>query len=757
MKILKVILTGIAGLIVLIIVGIAVLVARFDPNKFKSEAIQIVRDRTQRSLTIDGDIKLAFFPAIGVELGKLSLSEPKGSKTFAEVSSAKISVELLPLLSRQVIANRVSIDGLTAHLARQKDGSSNFDDLLGKPDPGKARKDGVPAANIDIGGIDITNTNLDWTDAGRNQRFAVKNLQLKTGRIAGGKPSKFEISMGVSGDNPKIDVNIRASGSLSLDLEAAHYKVTDLSAQIKGSAAGIDLQILEAKGALDLKPDSTGIEALVVKFAGKRGGDSVEANLDVPNALVAKDTLRAAKVSLAAKFVQAQGHLNATLVIPGIEGSGNAFKAGDLKLDLDGKHGDNTVKGTLASPITGNVGTQRFELPKLIASVNITGPGMPKGAAVIGITGNAAMDLARKAGQLNFTSKIDESNINAKLALSQFSPPTLQFDVNIDQLNVDKYLPPKSAEQPATTTPEKPIDLSGLKSANASGSIKIGALQASNIKAANIVAQVKLANGRLEVGPHSGSLYQGNLSGSLSADANGNRIAIRENLTGIAIGPLLRDAAGKDLLDGRGNVAIDVTSAGNTVGAMRKALSGTAKLELKDGSIKGIDLAETFRKAKSALGAKGAAEQGANKQEKTEFSEMSASFVIKNGIAHNSDLSAKSPFLRLSGDGDINIGDNSMDYLAKAAVVASAGGQGGKDLGQLKGLTVPVRLSGPFDALKYRIEFGSMLSDAVKEKAKDAVKGIFGEKFGIGAAKPDAQKADVKDQAKDALKGLFKR
>lgn len=98
-----------------------------------------------------------------------------------------------------------------------------------------------------------------------------------------------------------------------------------------------------------------------------------------------------------------------------------------------------------------------------------------------------------------------------------------------------------------------------------------------------------------------------------------------------------------------------------------------------------------------------------------------------------------------------------MDCLAKVAVVATASGQGGKDLSELKGLTVPVRLSGPFDALKYRIDLGAMVGEVAKEKAKEAVKHAIGEKLGIGGAKPDGQKADPKDQARDALRGLFKR
>ena len=66
-------------------------------------------------------------------------------------------------------------------------------------------------------------------------------------------------------------------------------------------------------------------------------------------------------------------------------------------------------------------------------------------------------------------------------------------------------------------------------------------------------------------------------------------------LTGVSIGPLLRDAAKQDILEGKGNVALDLTTQGNPVSAIKKALNGTARLELKDGAIKGIDLAGAVR------------------------------------------------------------------------------------------------------------------------------------------------------------------
>jgi len=184
----------------------------------------------------------------------------------------------------------------------------------------------------------------------------------------------------------------------------------------------------------------------------------------------------------------------------------------------------------------------------------------------------------------------------------------------------------------------------------------------------------------------------------------------------------LRDALNNNLLEGRGNFALDVQTGGTTVSAMKKALSGNANLALRDSSLKGVNLDELLRKARSLRGSNPPAEQGATPADRTDFTELAATFAIKNGVAHNDDLSAKSPLLRLAGSGDIDIGANSIDYLIKASVVASSGGQGGKDLAELRGVTVPVKITGPLDAPRFRADLGAAVGDAVKQRAEDKLK-----------------------------------
>ncbi len=332
------------------------------------------------------------------------------------------------------------------------------------------------------------------------------------------------------------------------------------------------------------------------------------------------------------------------------------------------------------------------------------------------------------------TAKLDDSTIKTKFTLAE----PYEFEASIDKLNLDQYLgaekPPaaKPAPQTAKKDEDTPVDLSALKGINAKGKVQVGALEVRGIKLADLNAQINAANGKVAVAPHSARGYDGTIAGELAVDANRNHIALKEKLSGISIGPILRDFAGQDRLEGRGDIALDVTAAGASVNAMKRSLAGSAKVNLRDGAVKGVNLGEILRKARSALGGSQPAAQGesaGDKTQKTDFAELSASFVIRNGVAHNEDLDARSPLFRLGGAGDINIGTSSLNYLAKAAVVATSKGQGGTERDRLAGLTVPVKLSGPFDELKYEVDYRAMTGAAAKSQVGEKVKDRLGDKL----------------------------
>ena len=692
---------GVALVLVAAVIG--ALYALFDGEKVKTELTRVVMEQKQRKLDIAGPLELSVWPSIGIKLGRLTLSEPGGKAEFLALDSARVEVAVMPLLSKQVKVQRIEVDGLKATLVKHKDGTLNIADLTGGAADKEGSAKGAPPKvgagdtastplQIDIAGIKIANAQLTWRDEKSRETTTLSNLDLGSGRVQA-----------------------------------------------------------------DSGRHTLAVDALSLAAKGKTGADSFELKLDVPRLNISPDKSSGETLNLTANLAGSGRTLVAKLVLSGVEGNAKALKIGKLVLDLDAKAGESTLKARIDSPVAADIAAQTVALEKLAGSIDLANPKMPMKQLKLPLSGSLRADLAKQSAALDLGTRFDESNIALKLKVAKFAPLALGFDLDIDTLNVDKYMPPKKAEEKAAAAPAEgktgsggkdaaadKLDFSALKGHDVNGALRIGSLQVSKLKLAKLNAKIRLAGGRLEVSPLTMNLYEGSASGSLSLNAAGNQAGLKQNLTGISINPLMKDLADKDLLEGRGNVALDVTSQGGSVAAMKKALAGTASLSLKDGAIKGINLAQTMRDIKAKLGALQGKAEGATQKaragDKTDFSELTASLKIANGVARNDDLAMKSPFLRLAGAGDIDIGAGQMNYLAKATLVNTSTGQGGKEADKVKGLTVPVRVTGPFDALSYKPELGDLAADMAKAKLEEKAGAITG-------------KGDSK--LKDKLKGLF--
>ena len=730
MKIVKVLGLALAGLALIAGALAAFVAATFDPNKYKPEITALVKEKTGRTLAIDGNVGLTFFPRIGVAVGKVSLSDPGVSTTFAHVDEAKVSLNLLPLLSRRVEVDRVLLSGLKVDLQRFKDGRSNFDDISGggaKAQDKSASTDGK-ALNIDIDGISLKDANIGWRDDAAGTQIRLSALQLATTRIASGVPGKLEFVAAVQGTNPQVNLQVKLATGYRVDFATKAAAFSGLDLKVSGDAPGAAGLNAVIKGDIEFDPAKKRVSLSGVDVSATTR-DGLDARLSAPKLLVSPDEASSAALTGQVKLAKTGQNVEAKFVLAALEAKGKKL---GTKLDVDFaiKQGEQTMQGKLSSPVAVDLDAQSAQLTKITADLVLPSPVPGQKGISLANTGSLRLDWGKQALAADLVTRADESTVQSKFNVAGFGAPAIGFDIVVDKLNLDKYLPPQPAKAaPVPAAAEKPIDLSALKGLNLNGKLSVGALVVHQVKVEKLQVGLRAAAGKLDLNPISANLYQGTLLGSASANANGNLFSLKQQLAGIAIGPLLRDATGKDALEGRGNVLMDVQATGNTVGALKKALNGSASLNLKDGAIKGINLAESFRKAKAALGAKGATEQAASKTDKTDFSEMSASFVIRNGLAHNEDLSVKSPFLRLSGTGDINIGADTLDYLAKAAIVNTAGGQGGKELDSMKGLTVPVRLSGSFDALKYNIDYAAMVSESAKQQIQQKVQEQLGDKL----------------------------
>ena len=1085
-KLIKYTLYGIFGIIILGFMVAGYFAATFNPNDYKSEIIKLVKDKKARNLHIDGDIKLTYWPKIGADLGKLSISERQSDAEFASVNSVKVSLAVMPLLKKELVVDTVYIDGAKANVVKNKDGQFNFDDLLSKAESSNIK--------FDVKGVNITNSEVSYTDESAEAIYTITKLNMKSGRIALAEPVDLDVDFMLAANKPQTAANIKLKGNFLVDPKTKHFKVKGLDSRIVGDLLGGTGMDIVASGDVDAKPEQKEflVDGLKLVASGNFSGVKRSIDLNAPALTIEKDEVSSKKVTVSLAQEKVGDVVKVNMVLNDMKGSTKALQSSGITGDLNAVQGKRTITGTFSSPFKGNIQELIFDIPKLVGNLDIKDPNLPNGAVKgafnlgahtdikkelvnsqfnltladtnlkgnvdltgfkkqnikfnlnadkldlnkllgksssptksdkkpadisalknmtldgklnigslvydkykvsglnVGIKANGdklalsglnvkvdnsqikgnigishftkplytfdlevdtvdldkystpasskaetakPLDLSAlksinadgsirighlkygktKASNVNIKlnadgeklnlnplsakvddsqikgsfaitqlsrpkflfdldvdrldanrymatksdqatasggsslsglktfiadgdlrignlkydkynisnfkaglkadgqkltlnpliAKVDDSQINANLSISQFNNPAYNFDIKIDRLDADKYIT-KSSD--AKSTGETPIDLSALKKLNATGEAKIGWLKLANVKTENVNVGLKVNDGMATLSPFAANLYNGSMSGTLKVDARGvPSIAFKQNMKGVSVGPLMIDAIKNDMLSGTGTVNIDVTTAGNTVGALKKGLTGNASLNLADGALKGVDIAGGIRDLKSKLNIfKNKDAVAADRTKKTDFSELTATFDIKNGVAHNEDLAMKAPILRLSkGDsrGDIDIGNERINYVAKPSVVRSLKGQGGAELDSLSGVAIPVKISGTFADPKYNLDYAAVAAALAKSNLLDKVggekgaalkeilggdkleglKGLLGKKKSAvpvapadgnvpaaapadgtaatpaaPAEQPKSLEDQAKDKAKDKLKKLFK-
>src|SRR5690606_37356385 len=192
---LKRVLIGLVVVLLVALVGIAIFLLTFDPNAYKNKLEEVVYNRYQRSLTIDGDIQLSLFPRIGLSVEDVSLSNRNSTDTFASIDSARFAVAIWPLMFNRLVVDHVAVTGFKAWVTRDEDGQFNFRDLVDRPGaalgmmaPALAAKSLLPTARAEelpAKSALVADSVLPVTDSSQSTdlQIDIAGLDLKDGEI----------------------------------------------------------------------------------------------------------------------------------------------------------------------------------------------------------------------------------------------------------------------------------------------------------------------------------------------------------------------------------------------------------------------------------------------------------------------------------------------------------------------------------------------------------------------------------------------
>ena len=778
-------------LVVTIAASVVIIPMVMDPNDFKDEIAAKVHQATGRDLLIEGDIKLSVFPWVGLDLGKTRLSEKPefGEGPLASMDAVEIRAKLTPLLFQQRLEmDTLRLKGLRLNLVRTKDGKFNLDDLTATTTQGPrqdGQKDQQPpkALALTVGGVDVTDARIRYQDRQTGQTIELDKLSLLTGEILTGRPMDVALGFDVNLAEPGLAGRFTFKSQVHAQsmLDPIRLQGAELSFDGAGEGLGIRRSKIHLRSDVEFDPikQVLRLPAMALQVdntasdATRAGYEQLTLNLNVGVQADLADKvwkapdlnmrLQAQTPSAPEDKLDANLNTDLTLDMKNAELGLKTFALSVLGIQINGDAWIRNL-GKKDQNIAGNLDIKPFSPRQVFRQLGRTPPVTADPEVLSKVALNAGFTATSDSvGLKAIEGVLDDSRIGGDFQVKSLSGPDLRFHLKLDRLDADRYLAPKPKnadlpkaqagdEQGQGNTPTPiglPLDM--LRALKLNGNLDVGEFKLNNIRAQNVNMVLTADGGIVRIAPFTARLYGGDVRVDKELDVREATpvIRVKSNLRGFQVGPFLTDLQQKpSKLSGKTDLTTHLTTRGLTPQDMKKALNGKAQFKLQDGAVKGFNLAHAIRQAKAA--SQGKSIQSAASNEKTDFTMLTGSAVIRDGVAENKDLYAKTPLLRIAGAGKADLRANTVDYALKGTVVASAQGQGGRDLQDLAGLTIPIKIRGPFEKPEIGVDMGGLLKGLVSQQAQDQVRQV-----------QEKTQKKVEKKLQDAvggqLKGLFGR
>lgn len=326
--------------------------------------------------------------------------------------------------------------------------------------------------------------------------------------------------------------------------------------------------------------------------------------------------------------------------------------------------------------------------------------------------------------------RLDDTTATGQVEVRDFATQAVRFDLNLGAIDLDRYLPPddgKPKPTPAAGGPplnEIALPAEALDALNAEGTLRVDRLKVSGVTLTDARVTLSGPKGQPKRQQIRARLYGGgiDLDHQFTPGAKPG-YAVKARLENFNAGPFLKDLLGEDYVSGLAQLNLDLSGQGLNVGQLRQSLNGNLGFEVRNGAVRGFNLAQALRRAEAALtGNLAGARAEAATTESTDFATLTGTARIVNGVLKTDDLSAASPLFRFTGSGSVDLAKETIDFLARPTVVQTLTGQDGKALENLRGLTIPIQLSGSLFQPRVRIDIQEALKNRVFDGARERLK-----------------------------------
>jgi AsmA protein len=705
-RLVKILLLLVAGVVGLGIVASVALFLFFDPNDFRQEIADGVKEATGRDLVIEGDLSLSIFPWLAIEVGRTELGNADGfsDKPFLSFESARLSVRMLPLiLQRETTVGTAALDGLVVNLEVAASGRTNWDDfseIEASAEDSQVETYGEPT-EVDIASIRVSDANVFYVDAQTGSTYSVTNLSFGTGELANDEPVDVDAEFDFSVAPGEIGGHLAIRSTITMSEGATQISVDGLN--VSGTLRGIT-------------------------------EESTDFNFDS----------RALQINTTEQSVN-PGEMDISVLGMSMSADIEPF----------------SYAGTIQP--TAELRVAEFSLKELMRALGIDPPVTADPNALSRVSFNARAVIGENDISLDeMMLELDDSTMVGSMSLPMSESGTLRFDLNVDAINLDGYMAPTEdgiavADAEDGGDIEIPVDM--IRTLNASGSFKIDRALLSGMEFTNVQLGLNSANGRLRLFPLSAELYDGTYNGDVQIDASNDipSISVNEKLSGVNLASLAKSMFDQDNISGVINGSFVLSGRGRNLADIRQDLDGNMAFELVDGAWEGTDVWHELRAARAMFRQEPAPEP--RLPARTEFTTVRASGTVTDGIFENNDFLAELPFMQLTGSGMVDLPAAQINYSVQVRVLERpefVSTVSAEELADFTKASIPLKITGPLSAPSIQPDIEALLrqqvDQAIKDKKEEITNRLF-ERLLKGDGDPaDEDATDEEESLEDQLK-----
>ncbi|POZ62027.1 AsmA family protein [Chromobacterium alticapitis] len=684
---------GLLAVVAALVLIRALIFWQFDESAVRDNLTHALKD-SGRTVRIEGSITPSVFPSPGLEIERVSISEAGKPDLFARVQLLRVSLAWMPLLFGNREIKAVELYAPTATISRNSDGRLNIADLF--------QRHSQNGYSIKLDQLSIREGTLQVSDqmSQTDKRFSSISVD------ADGLRDTAKVSAGAVLDDDKRPVRLALNTPLAIQDD--QVSLPELDAVAISTIQGLGETKLNLTGAYRFNFASlqaTG-NNVTVSFSSDRPSSEVKLTLPQVNASLHELTMPSGSLSAKLSYARSQYQLQAAL--DNLKLSEGGLYADKLNGEFNWLAGASKVNVKLNAPLS-LAGLSQLRMQPLKLTSTITTPALPRGQLVASMDGMLDGDIDEPRFNLRVAGKLDGSDVSATLSQYGLIKPRHEAMLAIGKLDLNRYLPETQGDPVAIFQNTNEIPLDWLDFFDLNGKLSIGELEMGRFRINNISSNVRINPRAFELDQMSADIYDGRLQGDASLSRRDEpHLEVKQTLQGMKIRPLLVDLFNFGRLDGKGSGKIDIRADGKSFAELRNTLSGDAAFSLNNGALTGIDLVAALKNLPAELKEWNGAAQN---DQKTTFSTLSTSLKLDKGVARSQDLKLASQLVNVKGGGKLDLKQSIVDY----ALDVQANPQ---EFVRLKGVNVPLKITGPINAPVYALDFNALVKGKKTEGEK---------------------------------------